>query len=43
MVAGVIGASGAIVQKTSVAYNWGLDDVWIQARHQVGNLVLDPM
>ena len=43
MVAGVIGASGAIVQRTSVAYNWGLDDVWIQTHNSFENLALDPI
>ena len=40
---GVIGASGAIVQRTSVAYKRGLDDVRIQTHNWMEKNVLDTM
>ena len=43
MVVGVIGASGAIVQRMSMAYKWGPDNAWIQSLHLVENCALVPM
>ena len=43
MVVGVIGASGAIVQRVSMAYKWGPDNVWIQSLNLVENRALVTM
>ena len=43
MVVGVIGASGVIVQRISMAYKWGPDNVWIQSLNLVENCALVPM
>ena len=43
MVVGVIGASGATVQRMSMAYKWGRDDVWIQSLNLVETCALVPM
>ena len=43
MVVGVNGASGAIVQRMSMACKLGPDNVWIQSLNLVENCALIPM